>query len=44
MQPAAITYPKTPQEVSNIVKMGAAQGMRVVARSGGVSCFFDSTY
>ncbi|RDB16274.1 putative FAD-linked oxidoreductase YgaK [Hypsizygus marmoreus] len=36
-QPAAIAFPKTAQEVSEIVKIGAAQKLRVVARSGGHS-------
>ena len=36
-QPAAITYPKSPEDVSRIVKIGASSGLKVVARSGGVS-------
>ncbi|KAG6829565.1 hypothetical protein H0H92_004112 [Tricholoma furcatifolium] len=36
-QPAAVTYPKTQQEVSEVVKLGAAYNMTVVARSGGHS-------
>ncbi|GLB42541.1 putative oxygen-dependent FAD-linked oxidoreductase family protein [Lyophyllum shimeji] len=36
-KPAAVTYPKSPQEVSEIVKIGAAQKLTVVARSGGHS-------
>ena len=36
-QPAAITYPKSPEDVSKIVKIGASSGLKVVARSGGVS-------
>ncbi|KAG6807887.1 hypothetical protein H0H93_000875, partial [Arthromyces matolae] len=35
VSPAAIVYPKTPQDISNIIKLGAAQNMKVVARSGG---------
>jgi FAD/FMN-containing dehydrogenase len=35
--PAAVTYPKSPGDVSTIVKIGASLGLKVVARSGGVS-------
>lgn len=38
-KPAAVAFPKTPQEVSTIVKIGNALKLRVVARSGGVSDF-----
>ncbi|KAK1231407.1 hypothetical protein PQX77_005469 [Marasmius sp. AFHP31] len=37
IQPAAITFPATSDDVSEIVKIGAANGVRVVARSGGHS-------
>ncbi|KAF8069865.1 glucooligosaccharide oxidase [Lyophyllum atratum] len=37
LKPAAITYPKTPQQVSEIVKIGASQNLAVAARSGGHS-------
>ncbi|KAF8610254.1 FAD-binding domain-containing protein [Ceratobasidium sp. AG-I] len=36
-RPAAITYPKTPQDVQKYVKCGAKYGVAVVARSGGHS-------
>lgn len=36
-KPAAVTFPKTPQDVSEIVKLGNTQNIQVVARSGGVS-------
>ena len=35
-QPAAVTFPSSPSEVSRIVKAGVAHNRRVVARSGGV--------
>ncbi|KAG6830740.1 hypothetical protein H0H87_007216 [Tephrocybe sp. NHM501043] len=35
--PGAVVYPKTPQEVSQVVAIGASQGLKVVARSGGHS-------
>ena len=35
-QPAAVTYPKTPQDVSEIIQLGAAYNLQVAARSGGV--------
>lgn len=37
VQPAAVTFPNTPQDVSTIVKIGATFGYPVVARSGGHS-------
>jgi FAD/FMN-containing dehydrogenase len=37
-QRATVTYPKSVNDVSEIVKIGAANGVNVVARSGGVSC------
>ncbi|KAF5376218.1 hypothetical protein D9615_008500 [Tricholomella constricta] len=36
-KPAAITFPRTAQEVSQIVKIGASENLEVVARSGGHS-------
>jgi len=36
-KPAAITYPKTVLEISEIVKIGRAEELPVVARSGGHS-------
>jgi FAD/FMN-containing dehydrogenase len=36
-KPLAITYPKTPQEVAEIVKCAAADDVAVQARSGGHS-------
>ncbi|KAG5641033.1 hypothetical protein DXG03_006314, partial [Asterophora parasitica] len=36
-KPAAITYPKTANQISEIVKLGAVQNLPVVARSGGHS-------
>jgi len=36
-KPAAIALPKTPQQVSTIIKASAANNFQVVARSGGVS-------
>ncbi|KAL0060092.1 hypothetical protein AAF712_013137 [Marasmius tenuissimus] len=35
--PSAVAYPKSAEEVSKIVQVGAGNGMRVVARSGGHS-------
>ncbi|KAF9263865.1 glucooligosaccharide oxidase [Marasmius fiardii PR-910] len=35
--PSAIAYPKSPNDVSEIVKLGAANNLNVVARSGGHS-------
>ncbi|KAF8055350.1 glucooligosaccharide oxidase [Lyophyllum atratum] len=35
--PAAVTFPKSAEQVSQIVKIGDAQGLTVVARSGGHS-------
>ncbi|KAK7031100.1 hypothetical protein VNI00_013705 [Paramarasmius palmivorus] len=35
--PAAIAYPSTPEEVSAIIKIGDANSLQVVARSGGHS-------
>ncbi|KAF5376217.1 hypothetical protein D9615_008501 [Tricholomella constricta] len=37
VQPAAITYPKTVNDISEILKVGAAENVSVVARSGGHS-------
>ncbi|KAG6829574.1 hypothetical protein H0H92_004123 [Tricholoma furcatifolium] len=37
ISPAAIAYPKTPQEVSQAVIIGATQNLKVVARGGGHS-------
>lgn len=34
--PLAITFPTSPHQVSRVVKAGAAQNIRVTARSGGV--------
>ncbi|KAF8224091.1 glucooligosaccharide oxidase [Tricholoma matsutake] len=36
-QPAAVTFPKTPKDVSKIVKIGTSLGLQIVARSGGHS-------
>ena len=36
-QPAAVTYPQTPQQVSKIIKLGATYNLKIAARSGGVS-------
>ena len=36
IQPAAITYPSTAQQVSRIVEVGVTYNHQVVARSGGV--------
>lgn len=36
-KPAAVVYPKSPQDVSEVIKIGASHHLRVVARSGGVS-------
>lgn len=40
-KPAAVTFPKSPQEVAEIVKIGVAQRLTVVARSGGHSYIAD---
>lgn len=37
-QPAAVVYPNTTQDVSAAVKCGAANEVKVNARSGGHSC------
>ncbi|GLB42542.1 putative oxygen-dependent FAD-linked oxidoreductase family protein [Lyophyllum shimeji] len=37
LKPAAITFPKSAEEVAEVVKIGAAQKVPVVARSGGHS-------
>ncbi|KAF8962024.1 glucooligosaccharide oxidase [Flammula alnicola] len=36
-KPAAIAYPRTTQDVSNLIKLGAKYNMHVAARSGGHS-------
>ncbi|KAG6896003.1 hypothetical protein C0992_010934 [Termitomyces sp. T32_za158] len=36
-KPVAIVYPKTPQDVSEIIKIGASHNLKVAARSGGHS-------
>ncbi|KAJ8092161.1 hypothetical protein PM082_023988 [Marasmius tenuissimus] len=36
-QPAAIVFPRNPDQVSSAVKIGAERGVKVVARSGGHS-------
>ncbi|KAF8229617.1 glucooligosaccharide oxidase [Tricholoma matsutake] len=36
-QPAAVTFPKTPEDISNIIKIGASSGLQIVARGGGHS-------
>ncbi|EEB95431.1 hypothetical protein MPER_05603, partial [Moniliophthora perniciosa FA553] len=35
--PAAITYPNTPEDVAQIIRIGEANNLQVVARSGGHS-------
>ncbi|GLB42538.1 putative oxygen-dependent FAD-linked oxidoreductase family protein [Lyophyllum shimeji] len=42
LKPAAITFPESPQEVAEIVKIGATQGFNVAARSGGHSYIANS--
>jgi len=37
VQPAAITYPNNPQDVSTIIKISVAHDLPVVSGSGGVS-------
>ncbi|KAJ7718604.1 glucooligosaccharide oxidase [Mycena maculata] len=37
LEPVAVVYPATPQEVAEVVKIGAVNGLRVAARSGGHS-------
>ncbi|KAG6860779.1 hypothetical protein C0995_007683 [Termitomyces sp. Mi166 len=37
LNPAAVVYPKTPQEVSEVIKIGASQNLKIVGRSGGHS-------
>ncbi|KAF8221443.1 glucooligosaccharide oxidase [Tricholoma matsutake] len=36
-QPVAVTYPRTPEDISTIIKIGASSGLEIVARSGGHS-------
>ncbi|KAG6852936.1 hypothetical protein C0991_008050 [Blastosporella zonata] len=40
--PAAVVYPKTPQDISKVITIGASQGLKVVARSGGHSYIANS--
>ena len=35
--PAAVTYPKTPEQISEIVKYASAANLKIQARSGGHS-------
>ncbi|KAF9262497.1 glucooligosaccharide oxidase [Marasmius fiardii PR-910] len=37
LEPVTVTFPRDTQQVSSIVKAGAARGLKVVARSGGHS-------
>lgn len=37
LTPAAVTYPKTAQQVAEIIKCATDQGLKVQARSGGHS-------
>ena len=41
-QPAALVYPNTTEDVSAAIKCGAANDVKVNARSGGHSCTFAS--
>lgn len=40
LRPAAVTFPTTPGQVADIVKIGSAVDHSVVAQSGGVSEIF----
>jgi FAD/FMN-containing dehydrogenase len=42
--PMAVAFPTTVQQVSAAVSVGAAQNLRVVARSGGVRIQYNSTH
>lgn len=42
-QPAAIAYPTSPQEVSELIKLGVANKLQVVPRGGGVSFAVSSS-
>jgi len=35
-KPAVVTYPTTTQQIAEIVKIGAREGFKIAARSGGV--------
>ncbi|KAG5715383.1 hypothetical protein E4T56_gene8248 [Termitomyces sp. T112] len=37
LKPAAVVYPGTPQEVSDVLKIGTSHNLKIVARSGGHS-------
>ncbi|KAJ7270858.1 glucooligosaccharide oxidase [Mycena rebaudengoi] len=37
LEPAAVAFPSTPKEVAEVIKIGAANGLHVSARSGGHS-------
>ena len=42
--PAAVTFPKTTQDVSNILKIANSLNYQAVARSGGVRIFYYSSH
>jgi FAD/FMN-containing dehydrogenase len=41
LEPVAIVYPATVNELADIVKIGKANHLRVSARSGGVGFIFE---
>ena len=40
-QPAGITYPHSPDEISKIIKIGTSNNFGIAARSGGVRILFS---